>query len=554
MANDREIQLLIKAKDEAQGVLSGHLKKLDELTQAHLGLSLKAVAAYAAVGTAIVGATVELYKFADRMAEMGDAMDEMSARTNMSVEDLSKWSYVLAKDGASIQEFEGATRKLARAMYDASTGGKETAAAFAALGVDIVGSDGKLISVSDAMLKVSDGLKNTGNDAERTALMMALLGRGSGDLAVVMNKGSDAIRAQMGELERLGGGMTGEYAAAAANFEDAQARMVAAIDGVKMKAAEPLFNPFAATVDNASLAVRNLSGALEWYSKILDKLPKGMDVGILNAMGLGFMAGPSGGSGAASAPREQMAGSLNYGSYATPAQMQQQMWEADLERKLQAARDSAVTGGGYFSPTSGPAADTFELGNLLDPMEDFDAILKEAGTHSLVLKDNMAEVGSTGQQSAMMIGSAMASALEQAIFEARDLDDILGGLARSFVSMGLMAALTPGAGFLGLEQGARIPGAAQGMSVRGGIPGMDSVLISAQHGEEVLDRTLAADLRSYLAQVRFSPGAANLKGAASTGGNYAVAISTVYPTRPADSRRIGRDIVRSIKEAERSTL
>ncbi|NTW38214.1 MAG: phage tail tape measure protein, partial [Syntrophobacteraceae bacterium] len=175
---------LIKAKDEAGGVLSGHLKQLDDLTQKHLGLSLKAAAAYAAVAAGIVGATAELYKFADRMAELGDAMDEMSARTGVSVEELSKWSYVLQKDGASVEQFEGATRKLARAMYDASTGGKETAAAFAALGVDITGADGKLVGVGEAMLRVADGLKGTANESERTALMMTLLGRGSGELAV----------------------------------------------------------------------------------------------------------------------------------------------------------------------------------------------------------------------------------------------------------------------------------------------------------------------------------------------------------------------------------
>lgn len=530
MANDREIQLLIKAKDEAQGVLSGHLKQLDDLTQKHLGLSLKAVAAYAAVATAIVGATAELYKFADRMAEMGDAMDEMSQRTNMSVEELSKWSYVLEKDGASIQEFEGATRKLSRAMYDASTGGKETAAAFAALGVDIIGADGKLISVDEAMMRVSDGLKGTTNETERTALMMQLLGRGSGDLAIVMGKGSEAIRAQMGELERLGGVMSGDFAKASAGFEDAQDRLAAAWSGLKMAMAEPLMEPFANATDRAARAIADMN----------DKLERQVQLRVALGAMFGSYAPMVQGMGTYRASMGALPGdaAMNYGSFATP-------WTA-----------TASAG----SSASAPAAAVEVFNNsLADSQGMFDSLnsdIRKAFDGNVLdtFNDNLNNVGETGSNSAQMIGSAMASALEQAIFEAKDLDDILGGLARGFFSMGLTSLLTPGAGFLGLAQGGGIPGAAQGMSVRGGIPGMDSVLIRAQSGEEVLDRTLAADLRSYLASVRFSPGSASLKGAASTGGNYAVAINTMYPTRPSDSRRLGRDIVRSIKEAERSTL
>lgn len=171
-------------KDNATKALNAVGAKFQSMgsTMAAIGGSL------AAAGSAITG---PLAAAAGIFNEMGSAMADMSARTGVSVEELSRLKFAAEQTGASAGDLEKAFRFMAK------NGMKP-----------------------DDIGKVADRLASVADPAQRTALAMKLLGKGGAALVPLLSGGSAGLQQFREEADRLGITMSTADADAADSFGD----------------------------------------------------------------------------------------------------------------------------------------------------------------------------------------------------------------------------------------------------------------------------------------------------------------------------------------------
>lgn len=134
-----------------------------------------------------------------------DALNDLSSRTSISIEDLSKLSYAAKISDSSLEGIAGSVSKLATNM------GKD-ADKFARLGITAT-------EPLEAFKQLSDIFKSIQDPQTRAAFGADALGKSWQDAAVLLNEGSAGIDALMKKGEALAG-VTTETAARAGEFND----------------------------------------------------------------------------------------------------------------------------------------------------------------------------------------------------------------------------------------------------------------------------------------------------------------------------------------------
>jgi hypothetical protein len=173
-----------------------------------------------AIGAGVVAAGAALTKLTVDAINYADALDEMSARTQISTEQLSKWGYAAKLSGTDLESLVSSTDKLAKNLAAAADGDSKMGKLFETLGISVKDADGNLRSVEAILPEIADRFAALDNQTTETALAMQLFGKSGAELLEFLNRGGDGIAALGTELESLGGVISGETAAAAAQFKD----------------------------------------------------------------------------------------------------------------------------------------------------------------------------------------------------------------------------------------------------------------------------------------------------------------------------------------------
>lgn len=145
--------------------------------------------------------------------DAADRMNDLAQSTGVSVEALSRFNKAAAVSGTDLEGVSKGLVKLNKAMVDAATGGKESAATFAALGVNVRNTDGSLKSADRVMLEVANRFKAMPDGAAKTALALRLFGKSGAELVPLLNMGGDAI-------DKMSTKMTTAFAKKADEYND----------------------------------------------------------------------------------------------------------------------------------------------------------------------------------------------------------------------------------------------------------------------------------------------------------------------------------------------
>ena len=174
-------------------------------------------------GAAITGsiAFLRVRDFVRETVELGSAVDDTSQILGISRQELQEWQHVARLSGAEVGEFTSAFVRL----QDRMAAGGEGAAVFRRLGVEIRNADGSLRSASDVLGDLADPIASIGSDAERTGVLIDLLGRSGARLGPLFAQGSEGVAAARAELAALGGGLSDEAVQASADLGDAWDRL-----------------------------------------------------------------------------------------------------------------------------------------------------------------------------------------------------------------------------------------------------------------------------------------------------------------------------------------
>lgn len=243
----------------------------DKALNAMKGFSNGSVAALG-LATAAVTALIEgmktLNNIAIEYAAEADDLITKSAVTGLSTTLLQELQYAEPLIDVSVETITGSLTKLTTNMANAEGGNDALKEKFEALGVSITDADGQLRSAQDVFFEVIDALGQMGNDTERDAAAMALLGKSAQDLNPLIKQGTAALQEYI-EAADENYVLTEEQIAALGGLDDAVQKNELQWDSLKRQIAAQ-FAPAATTaLENFSKLVGAAGDAL-LDSKIIE--------------------------------------------------------------------------------------------------------------------------------------------------------------------------------------------------------------------------------------------------------------------------------------------
>lgn len=218
MALDMTTALTIRAKVDGLAQIDGLTRSLDKANNQASGLSgafsklggmaKNAGIAIAGLGAAAVGGLAVLGKNA---IDAADNLNDLSQRTGVGVETLSKFGAAAEDSGSSIDEVAKAMGKLSKGIVDPASKVNE---ALRSIGVSSTDAQGKIRSVDQVMLDIADKFSKLPDGAQKTALAMEIFGKSGANLIPMLNGGREA-------MSQYSATITTEMAQAADKFNDA---------------------------------------------------------------------------------------------------------------------------------------------------------------------------------------------------------------------------------------------------------------------------------------------------------------------------------------------
>jgi hypothetical protein len=198
-----QMQALLKIKADVEGE-----GKINALGRAIGGLSstagrvsggLKGLAGAAGGLGGALGALVPLATGAGLMTLAKNSMDnaakmfDLSQKTGVSVEALSRFSKAAKVSGTDVDGVTKAMVKLSKGLVEAKNGQGQAGEALRSMGISAVDASGKLKDTDQIMLEISNKFKAMPNGAEKTATALQLFGKAGADMIPMLNMGGEAI-------------------------------------------------------------------------------------------------------------------------------------------------------------------------------------------------------------------------------------------------------------------------------------------------------------------------------------------------------------------------
>ena len=201
------------------GDSSGAVKAVERLRK-ELG-SLDSIAKTAFSLGGVISAA-GLVAYTKSIIDAADALNEMSERTGISVENLGRLQYAAKLSGVESEQLGKAMQSLSGEIVAAAGGSESAIAKFKRLGVSVLDTTTKQIRPANAvLLDLADAFALLPEGTERSARAAELFGAKLGGVMVpFLAQGRAGIEALGDEIERLGGLMSAETAKAAAEFND----------------------------------------------------------------------------------------------------------------------------------------------------------------------------------------------------------------------------------------------------------------------------------------------------------------------------------------------
>lgn len=201
------------------GDSSGAVKAIERVRKELGALASVSKAAFY-LGGAISAAGLVAYT--KSIIDAADALNEMSERTGISVENLGRLQYAAKLSGVESEQLGKSLQALSGEIVAAAGGSESAIAKFKRLGVSVLDTTTKQIRPANAvLLDLADAFALLPEGTERSARAAELFGAKLGGVMVpFLAQGRAGIEALGDEIERLGGLMSAETAKAAAEFND----------------------------------------------------------------------------------------------------------------------------------------------------------------------------------------------------------------------------------------------------------------------------------------------------------------------------------------------
>jgi hypothetical protein len=222
---------------------------------------------FSALGGAILA---PLAASAKSFAEVGSQLGDMSARTGVSVEALSRLGYAAKQSGATLEDVEVGVKKMQKALGAAAGGSEEAQQALAKLGLSVSELAG--LSPEKQFDAIAHSLASVENPTEKAAIALQIFGK-SGTMLLPMIGELDQLRQQ---ADKLGVVMTTETAASAHKLDDAFMDLRASVQAVENAVGKALSATLTDVAERTALAIGQVT---RWISRNMEMVITALKVG-----------------------------------------------------------------------------------------------------------------------------------------------------------------------------------------------------------------------------------------------------------------------------------
>ncbi len=210
--------LKVKADVQGQGEIDGLSRSLGNLNKqagavggglGRMGQAAKGIGGL--MGALLpVGAVAGLTAIAKGSIDAADNLNDMSQRTGVAVESLSRFGQAAQDSGSSIEGVAKGMGQLAKRITDPAS---EASKALGGIGIATKDAQGKVRGLDAVMLDIADRFAKMPDGAEKSALAMQLFGKSGVELIPMLNQGRAA-------LEQYQATISGDMAKSADEFND----------------------------------------------------------------------------------------------------------------------------------------------------------------------------------------------------------------------------------------------------------------------------------------------------------------------------------------------
>ena len=273
MALDIKAAVKIQASVDGTASINGLEKSLTSLDRKADGLNssfgkLKggAGAMSGALGALVPAVAIGgLAALAKKSIDAGDHLDELSQRTGVSVENLSRFGAAADDSGSSVDEVAKAMGKLAKGVVDPASKASE---ALKSIGVSATDASGKVRPLDQIMLDVADKFQKMEDPAKKAALAQDIFGKSGINLIPMLSEGGAALSKYTATFDAAS-------AAAAGKFNDSLNQIARVIAG-------PFNEAVTAMLPLITQIAQGLAGAITAFTQ----LPQPVQAAVLVVAGL----------------------------------------------------------------------------------------------------------------------------------------------------------------------------------------------------------------------------------------------------------------------------
>jgi TP901 family phage tail tape measure protein len=176
-------------------------------------------------------------------AELGEKLNQMSAKTGISVEALSGLRVVAIQTGTDFDAVGQSMAKLGNTMQEAvESPTSKAAAAFREMGISVTDSSGHLRPMQDVMQQVAEKIAGYQDGTAKAALVSDLFGEKAGDMLIpLLNElGEQGFAGVTEQAQRMGVAMTKAQAEADEQFNVSLKNSGIILEGVRNNIANSL--------------------------------------------------------------------------------------------------------------------------------------------------------------------------------------------------------------------------------------------------------------------------------------------------------------------------
>lgn len=184
-------------------------------------------------GLAVGGATAGVVGFAKATTDAADKINDLSSRYQIGGEMVQLYGKMVEESGGSFDDAAAGIGKLKKSMNEAIHGDKESAAAFAGIGISV--EQLKKMKPDELLLKMADAFKGSEKDMAKQAVLLQLMGKSGTTFMDTMNQGGKDIIEIYQRMLKNGEILDKQQLASAARFSASWDRMAGTMAGLRNK-------------------------------------------------------------------------------------------------------------------------------------------------------------------------------------------------------------------------------------------------------------------------------------------------------------------------------